>query len=179
MTAEKISSLAVPAVILLFCFCLVRGRGSAYESFMKGAKDGLKTSLGVFPVMTLLIVSLSMFSASGAAEMISSFLSPVCSRLGVPEGIIPLVVMRPFSGSASTAAYSALLCGVGYNGLGRHACVCYIGVLLGCQSKKERICLSGVGVCRAVRCFLRLYPRAIVYELILPSVHTLPSLRQE
>lgn len=42
MTAEKISSLAVPAVILLFCFCLVRGRGSAYESFMKGAKDGLK-----------------------------------------------------------------------------------------------------------------------------------------
>ncbi len=109
MTAEKISSLAVPAVILLFCFCLVRWRGSAYESFMKGAKDGLKTSLGVFPVMTLLIVSLSMFSASGAAEMISSFLSPVCSRLGVPEGIIPLVVMRPFSGSASTAAYSALL----------------------------------------------------------------------
>ena len=107
MTAEKISSLAVPAVILLFCFCLVRG--SAYESFMKGAKDGLKTSLSVFPVMTLLIVSLSMFSASGAAEMISSFLSPVCSRLGVPEGIIPLVVMRPFSGSASTAAYSALL----------------------------------------------------------------------
>ena len=104
MTAEKISSLAVPAVILLFCFCLVRGRGSAYESFMKGAKDGLKTSLGVFPVMTLLIVSLSMFSASGAAEMISSFLSPVCSRLGVPEGIIPLVVMRPFSGSASTAS---------------------------------------------------------------------------
>ena len=98
MTAEKISSLAVPAVILLFCFCLVRGRGSAYESFMKGAKDGLKTSLSVFPVMTLLIVSLSMFSASGAAEMISSFLSPVCSRLGVPEGIIPLVVMRPFSG---------------------------------------------------------------------------------
>ena len=49
MTAEKISSLAVPAVILLFCFCLVRGRGSAYESFMKGAKDGLKTSLSVFP----------------------------------------------------------------------------------------------------------------------------------
>ena len=167
------------AVLLLPC---------AYESFMKGAKDGLKTSLGVFPVMTLLIVSLSMFSASGAAEMISSFLSPVCSRLGVPEGIIPLVVMRPFSGSASTAAYSALLDKFGADSfesfaasviMGSGDTLVYVISVYYSQSKKERICLSGVGVCRAVCCFFRLYTRATIYELILPSVHTLPYRRQE
>ena len=61
MTAEKISSLAVPAVILLFCFCLVRGRNSAYESFMKGAKDGLKTSLSVFPVKCFILIDTLQF----------------------------------------------------------------------------------------------------------------------
>lgn len=103
-----ISAFAAPAVVLIFCFCLTKNK-NAYSSFIQGAQDGLKTALGVFPVMTLLLVSLGLFEASGAAEGIGRLLSPVCSKLGIPEGIIPLIVTRPFSGSASTAAYTSLL----------------------------------------------------------------------
>ncbi len=109
MTAELISSLAAPAVITLFCVLLLLKRDERYSSFIKGAKSGLKTTLNVFPVMTMLLVSLTMFSSSGAAEGISETLSPVCEKIGVPEGIIPLTVIRPFSGSGSVAAFSEVL----------------------------------------------------------------------
>lgn len=103
-----VSSFAAPAVVLIFCFCLLRDK-NGYSSFVKGARDGLKTALDVFPVMTLMLVSLGLFEASGAAEGIATLLSPVCSKLGIPSGIIPLIVTRPFSGSASTAAYTSLI----------------------------------------------------------------------
>ncbi len=109
MNAELLSSLAAPAVIAVFCILILQKREARYSSFIKGAKSGLKTTLNVFPVMTMLLVSLTMFSASGAAEGISSFLSPVCTKIGLPEGIIPLIVIRPFSGSGSVAAYSEVL----------------------------------------------------------------------
>ena len=108
MTAEFISSLAAPVIVIIFCICLMRRRES-YSSFVTGAHDGLKTALNVFPVMTMLLVSLSLFEASGAAVGLSSLLSPICVKLGIPEGIIPLIITRPFSGSASTAAYASVL----------------------------------------------------------------------
>ncbi len=106
--AETLSLTAVPFVLAVLCVCFMKD-SSLTASFIKGASEGLRTIVNILPTMTLLIVSLSLFNASGAARGISSFISPVCKFLGIPSGIIPLVITKPFSGSASTAAYSSVL----------------------------------------------------------------------
>ena len=105
---DIISSLAIPAVIAVLCFCFIR-KQNAFESFVKGAREGLSTVVSVLPAMTLLLVALSMFSESGAADGLSAAVSPIADRIGIPAGIIPLVITRPFSGSAATAAYTDVL----------------------------------------------------------------------
>lgn len=106
--AEIISLTTVPLILAALCLCFIKD-SSLVTSFAKGASEGLKTIVNILPTMTLLIVSLSLFSASGAADGISSFISPICTFLGIPSGIIPLVITKPFSGSASTAAYTSVL----------------------------------------------------------------------
>lgn len=51
----------------------------------------------------MLVVSVSMLSASGAVDFLSSLLSPLFEKLGIPTGMLPLIIMRPFSGSGSNA----------------------------------------------------------------------------
>lgn len=44
-----------------------------------------------------------MFTASGAAELLSKLLSPVLNKVGVPSELAPLLIVRPLSGSGATA----------------------------------------------------------------------------
>lgn len=105
---EKISSLTIPIIILILCICFLK-KPNLFTSFTNGAKEGLKTTINILPTLTLLLASLTMFNSSGAADGIASILSPISEKIGVPSGIIPLVITRPFSGSASMAAFASLL----------------------------------------------------------------------
>lgn len=105
---STVSSLAVPVVLLALCVCFLRN-GKLFDSFTEGAREGLRTAVGLLPTMVLLLSALTMFRESGAADGIAEVLAPLCDRVGIPEGIVPLVITRPFSGSASTAAFADLL----------------------------------------------------------------------
>lgn len=105
---EFVSSLVIPSVLVLVCICFLRDN-DRLDSFLRGARGGLETTVKILPTMVLLLVSLSLFTASGAADGLSKFLSPYTTPLGIPSGLIPLIITRPFSGSASTAAYSNVL----------------------------------------------------------------------
>ena len=105
---ERLASLAIPAVLLAVCFCFLRNE-ERFSSFVKGARAGLRTTVEVLPTMTLLLAALTMFRSSGAAEGIASLLAPVCGKIGLPPGIVPLALTRPFSGSAGIAAYQSVL----------------------------------------------------------------------
>jgi spore maturation protein B len=54
-----------------------------------------------------------MLNASGAVELLSKLLSPIVNAIGIPTEILPLLLTRPFSGSASTASFVELLERVG------------------------------------------------------------------
>ncbi len=105
---EVISSLIIPAVIIVTAVLMFM-RKDAFDAFVRGAAEGMHTAVGILPIMVLLMTSLAMFNASGAAELTSRALTPVCSALGIPQDIIPLAVTRPVSGSASTASFMSLL----------------------------------------------------------------------
>jgi spore maturation protein B len=49
------------------------------------------------------MVGVSMVSASGFVELLSGYLEPLGEKVGVPIEIIPLIILRPISGSGSNA----------------------------------------------------------------------------
>ncbi len=106
---DFLSSLAIPAIILSAGLVMLLGGGRYFESFTAGAKTGLKTAAGLLPALAALVTAVSMLNASGAVDFICSLVSPAAASLGIPEGLLPLLLTRPVSGSASTAVYSTLL----------------------------------------------------------------------
>lgn len=106
---DNISSLIIPVVILAFALLLFRDKNEYFNSFLEGAMQGLKTTVNLIPTMVLLLVALSMLSASGATAALTKLLAPIGEKIGVPSEILPLLLTRPVSGSAANAAYTKLL----------------------------------------------------------------------
>lgn len=95
--------LVIPAVLLLMLLSGLLCRVPVYDTFLGGAKDGLKTAVTILPCLVAMLVAVSVLEASGAMAALLSALSPIFSALGLPEGAMPVMLMRPFSGSASLA----------------------------------------------------------------------------
>ena len=98
-----ISAFAMPAVIGAFLLLGMVRRVKVYDCFVEGAKDGLQSLVGIIPPLVGLMVAISMFRASGALELLAKLLSPLLSALQLPKEVLPLALLRPISGSASTA----------------------------------------------------------------------------
>lgn len=113
---SQLSALIVPAIVCL-CGVLMLWRRDLFASFLRGAKNGLECAIGLLPTLTALLVAVGMLNASGAVELFGRLLAPLCSRLGIPEGLLPLLLTRPVSGSASTAVFSDLLIRYGADSL--------------------------------------------------------------
>ncbi len=110
---DIISALPMPLILAAVGIILLFGKKDRFDSFLVGARQGLQTSIGLLPTLCALIVGVSMLNASGAVELLSYLLSPLVNAIGVPADILPLLLTRPFSGSASTASFVELLERVG------------------------------------------------------------------
>lgn len=113
MWIESLSSLVIPIVIGSVGMLMAAGKKNYFESFLEGARRGFETAIRLLPTLVALLVAIRMLNASGAVEILCKLLSPIFDRIGVPSELLPLLLTRPFSGSASTAAYSELLHRVG------------------------------------------------------------------
>lgn len=103
MTMEAVGAAAMPViigVIVLFGFC----RGvDVFDVFLTGAKEGIQTSLRVLPTLIGLIVAVNMVRASGLLDLVCSLARPLTDSLGISPEIVPLALLRPISGSGSSA----------------------------------------------------------------------------
>lgn len=90
--------LAVIAGIPLIAACK---KVKVYEVFVEGAKEGFSLSIKIIPYMVGMLVAIGMFRASGGFEAIFSWIGPWFEKIGVPTPVVPLAIMRPFSGTAS------------------------------------------------------------------------------
>ena len=99
----------VPLILLICAALALRKKENPYELLLTGAADGLKLLLTLIPALILLLTAVSMLRASGAVEMLSSFLSPVFRFFGIPPETAILVLIRPISGSDALAVGADLM----------------------------------------------------------------------
>ncbi len=72
-----------------------------YETFIDGAKEGFQLVIRIIPSLVAMLVAIGMFRASGGFEMIGHFFSPILTKIGMPADVLPLALIRPFSGGAA------------------------------------------------------------------------------
>ena len=72
-----------------------------YGAFVDGAKEGLQTTVRIFPYMIALMVGVTIFRPSGAIELLSKVFAPLFRLLRLPTETLPLAILKPFSGGAS------------------------------------------------------------------------------
>ena len=95
-----ISSWIIPAIIILSLISGIIKKIPVYETFIDGAKDGLKVSLNIFPYLLAIIIAVSMLRASGAIEILGQLLSGTLNAINLPVDVLPIMIIRSLSGSA-------------------------------------------------------------------------------
>lgn len=100
---EKISLYILPIMILAILTLGMLKKVPVYEEFVEGAKDGFKVSVSIIPYLVAIIVAVSMFKASGAIDILKNFSSSI-----IPPDIIPIMITRSLSGSATLGLFSEI-----------------------------------------------------------------------
>lgn len=76
---------------------------AVFDAFTRGALEALPMLGRVLSSLAALLPAVHMLRASGALDALGALLSPALSWLGIPPETVPLLLVRPLSGSAALA----------------------------------------------------------------------------
>ena len=100
--------LAIIGFTLLYAFkkekLFAEASTTVFDAFVKGANNGVKTGVTIFPYVLGMLAAISLFRNSGLFDIISNSLAYVFSTIGVNKQIIdslPVALLRPFSSAGS------------------------------------------------------------------------------
>ena len=95
-----------------------------YDALLRGAGEGLEVLFRIVPALVALMTAVYMLRASGALELAARALAPLLDRAGIPGEVLPLMLVRPISGSAALGVGAELIGAYGPDSyLGRVAAV--------------------------------------------------------
>ena len=121
---ELIFAMVVPLTLCGVALYGTARRVDVYGALVQGAGSGLETLGRIVPSLVGLMTAVYMLRASGALDLAAQALSPVMERLGLPAELLPLMLVRPVSGSAALGVGAELISAYGPDSyLGRTAAV--------------------------------------------------------
>ncbi len=104
-----VSILAVPFLLSFFpLYAALRGV-KVYEQFTEGAKEAFGVAQRIIPFLVAMLVAIRMLREAGVIEMMTRTLTPVLSAIHFPADLLPMVLMRPLSGSATQGLFVELI----------------------------------------------------------------------
>ncbi|MBR5310630.1 MAG: spore maturation protein [Oscillospiraceae bacterium] len=103
-----IGGFAVLSVLAFIIGWAIIKKTDVFSVFIEGAKDGMNSAIGILPALCFLMTAVGMIRESGALEYITEILSPIIDKIGFPPEVLPLAVIRPFSGSGALGFYEEL-----------------------------------------------------------------------
>ena len=118
------TELLIPLLLLFVSCYALHKKQDVYSHLLLGAQDGLRLLLSIVPSLIILLTAVTMLRASGCLDFLTALLTPLCTRLGIPPEVVPLMLIRPISGSAALAVGAELMQAHGVDSLvGRTAAV--------------------------------------------------------
>lgn len=102
--SNLISNIILYGIICLFIIMALRKKVNVYESFIEGAKDGFGIAIKIIPYLVAILVSIGVFRASGAMDLLIAGLgwcfSLLFENVAFVDGL-PTALMKPLSGSGA------------------------------------------------------------------------------
>ena len=100
---KMISSLFIPILVLVVIVYGVCKKVNVYDSFVKGAKEGVPMAFSMFFSLLAMILGVNIFLNSCIIDYFFGFLKPLLLLIHIPAEVLPVAVMRPLSGSFGLA----------------------------------------------------------------------------
>jgi len=106
---DAVSKLAIPFMLSVFPLYAALRRVKVYEEFVDGAREGFEVAIRIIPYLVAILVAMGMFRAAGGIDLLSNVLAPVMRAIGFPPPLLPMVLMRPLSGSGTLGLFAELV----------------------------------------------------------------------
>ena len=91
----------VPVVLCGVALYGQRRGVDVYAAMVAGAGEGLRVLARIVPALVALMTAVSMLRASGVMEWMEGLFAPALELIGIPAQLMPLMLVRPVSGSAA------------------------------------------------------------------------------
>lgn len=104
-----LSIIAIPTIIVIIIVYALLEKKATFDIFIDGAKEGMEIVIKLFPTLLGIFIAIGVLRSSGIIDFIVKNISPITSFFGIPSEIMPLALIRPISGSASTAVATDIM----------------------------------------------------------------------
>ena len=102
----SLSEVSASLLVLFAVFLPLHGyfrKVAVFEEFVLGGKEGIEVLVKIAPFIVGMVTAIGMLRASGFFSNMHSILASPLSYLGIDPDLVPLALIRPFSGAASNA----------------------------------------------------------------------------
>ncbi|MEF9952313.1 MAG: nucleoside recognition domain-containing protein [Clostridium sp.] len=103
------SQYIIPMLILFILLYSAIKRVKVFEEFVDGTTEGFKAVIKIAPFLLTMLFAIDIFRVSGALDYVLSWIAPLITWMGVPEGVIPMMIIKPLSGSASLGVMTDIM----------------------------------------------------------------------
>ena len=100
---SALSDLMVPVLIFYVVGLGLLMKQDVFGDFLNGAKDGMRTVIGIVPTLIGLMAAVGVLRSSGFLEDFGKLFGTVLEPAGIPSALVPLGVVRLFSNSAAVS----------------------------------------------------------------------------
>ena len=107
--ATVVSDSAIPLVFAAVLFVGLLKQVKVYEAFVDGAKEGFDTAVRIVPYLVAVLVAVGLVRSAGLLDLLSHALAPVLALISVPAETLPMMLVRPLSGSGSDGVMVELM----------------------------------------------------------------------
>ncbi len=123
----ELSDIIIPALFAAVMLIGLFRKVDVFSAFCEGASEGLRTCADILPALVLLICFIGMLEASGAVDALTALLTPLCRAVSFPEECMPMVMLRPFSGSGAIAVYDSIAASNGADSMAERVAAVLLG----------------------------------------------------
>ena len=105
LTSRIMSNSIIFGFITFFVVMAIKSKVQPFDVFISGAKEGFQVTLNILPFLVAMLCAVSLFKSCGALDDLMSAIKWILLKCGLIStefvDALPVMLMKPFSGSAS------------------------------------------------------------------------------
>ena len=103
------SSALLPLLIMALLLWSLYKKVPVFSAFLEGAAKSLPLLGRILPSMAAMLTAISLIRSCGALDAFCTWVAPLCGKVGLDSRLLPLLLLRPLSGSAAAVASARTL----------------------------------------------------------------------